>query len=108
MRAILDYQRVGQEFRGDRYPQSPWRNDRWRTPGLVLGEAARLAAIGVALGLVLAWIAVRRFQPGTAATGQDHAVYVAAAVLALIAALFSAYVPARRAASVSPQEALRS
>jgi ABC-type antimicrobial peptide transport system permease subunit len=76
--------------------------------GLVLGEAARLTAIGVALGLVLAWIAMRRFQPATEGIGQDQAVYAAAAVLALIAAVLSAYVPARRAASVSPQEALRS
>ena len=76
--------------------------------GLVLGEAARLAAIGVGLGLVLAWIAMRWFQPATGGIGQDQAVYAAAAVLAVIAAVLSAYVPARRAASVSPQEALRS
>lgn len=76
--------------------------------GLVLGEAARLAAIGVAIGLVLAAIAMRRIQPATGGAGQDQVVYAAAAIVALIAAVLSAYIPARRAASVSPQEALRS
>jgi hypothetical protein len=62
----------------------------------------------VAIGLVLAAIAMRRIQPATGGAGQGHVVYAAAAFLALLAAVLSAYVPARRAASVSPQEALRS
>ena len=71
---------------------------------LILGDAAKLAAVGVTLGLAIAWAGLRWLGPPTAA---DPSVYVSAAALALIAAVASAWIPARRASRVSPQEALR-
>lgn len=77
---------------------------RW----LVMREALRLVAIGAALGLVVTFLAgrfvenllygVRSFEPGPLAA--------AVAILAGIAAI-AAWVPARRACSLEPIEALR-
>ena len=75
----------------------------------VLGRGLRLALPGIALGLGGAWTASRLLQSqlfGIQAT--DPLTYVAGAVLLLLAALLACYVPARRAASVNPIEALRS
>jgi ABC-type antimicrobial peptide transport system permease subunit len=74
----------------------------------VLGRGLRLALPGIALGLGGAWTASRLLQSqlfGIQAT--DPLTYVAGAVLLLLAALLACYVPARRAASVNPIEALR-
>ena len=76
---------------------------------LIMGEASRLAALGIALGLAgsLAASTVLRsllfgVRPWDGAT-------IAGAVAALAcAALLASYVPARRASSVNPVVALRS
>jgi predicted permease len=75
---------------------------------LVLQEASHLVFIGVGVGLILAVAAssgmkavlfgVRAWDPATLA---------AVAILLSIAALAASFVPARRAASVDPVEALR-
>jgi ABC-type antimicrobial peptide transport system permease subunit len=75
---------------------------------LILGEGGALIAIGVFFGLVCSCVSsilmhsllfgVRSWDPG--------ALISAAAVLA-VSALVASYIPARRAASINPVDALR-
>jgi macrolide transport system ATP-binding/permease protein len=75
---------------------------------MVLSEAGRLIAVGVGLGLIVsipAGLLMRNLLFGVAAWDAPTLAGVAA-VLAT-AALLASFLPARRAASVSPAEALR-
>ena len=75
---------------------------------MVLGHAGRLVALGLIIGGVGAWYltaAANAFLFGLDAT-DARAFFAALAALAAAAALASA-IPARRAASVDPAEALR-
>ena len=75
---------------------------------LILKEAAWLAGIGIVVGLacsVAAATLMRKLLFGTR-TADLPTLAAVAAVLA-IAALIASYIPARRAASVNPVEALR-
>jgi predicted permease len=76
--------------------------------GLVMREAMVLVLAGLALGVVLASIASRLLervifgvQPG------DPTVLVAACAVLVVSGLMAAYLPAARAASVDPIQALR-
>jgi putative ABC transport system permease protein len=75
---------------------------------LVVGEGARLALIGVAIG-VAASLAVTRLMSsllfGVGST--DPLTFVSVAALLSVVALFASYVPARRAMRVDPIVALR-
>jgi ABC-type antimicrobial peptide transport system permease subunit len=76
---------------------------------LTLGEAATPVVGGLLAGLiasVLAGRAIQRMLYGTQAV--DPSVTLIVIVLFLAAALAAAFLPARRAASVDPMEALRS
>ena len=76
---------------------------------LVLKEAAWLAGIGIAIGLVVAAVAATSLQPLLFGVGaRDAATMLTVAVLLGIASLLASFIPARRAASVDPVEALRS
>jgi ABC-type antimicrobial peptide transport system permease subunit len=83
------------------------------TPGDVtretIAQAARLTAVGLAIGFVLA-LALGRFIEaallGTAAA--DVKVPILLALTLAVTALASSYLPARRAAAVDPMVALRS
>ena len=75
---------------------------------LVLGQGARLAAIGVAAGSILAVVSTRLIRGllfGTSAT--DPATFVAVAAALVSIALLASYLPARRATRADPMTAIR-
>ena len=74
----------------------------------VLFRGLRLAVPGVLAGLAGAWALSRLLQSQLfGVTGTDPLAYAGSALLLLLAAVFACYVPARRAAQISPIEALR-
>ncbi len=82
--------------------------DGARVRGMVLGQVARMTAVGAMLGLAGA------YYVGTAAKsllfevrGNDPAVYAASVVLLTIVALTAGFIPALRASRVEPMQALR-
>ena len=75
---------------------------------LTLGQAVRLAAIGLGVGAVLAFGTGRLLSSALqGAVASDPALLVAATVALALAALLAAWIPARRAMSVEPATALR-
>ena len=75
----------------------------------VIGQGARLAIIGIVLGLVAAaaaTTAVRGLLFNTSTT--EPVVYISLSALLLAIAVLACYVPARRAMRVDPMTALRS
>jgi ABC-type antimicrobial peptide transport system permease subunit len=75
---------------------------------IVLGDALRMVAIGSVCGLVLASIGytlIRRFLYGTSPA--DIRVALASLFVLVMVALIAAAIPARRAASLDPTQALR-
>jgi predicted permease len=80
-----------------------------RVLGLVLREGLALSVLGLALGLLSAagiTPGLRGLLFGVAPL--DGATYLAVAALQLVAALLATWLPARRAASADPLQALRS
>jgi predicted permease len=76
---------------------------------LVLGEALRLTCSGIALGAGCAVVAATLIRDMLADVATwDPPTLVGAGVILFLSALTASYVPARRAASVDPVEALRS
>ena len=76
--------------------------------GLVVAQSVRLAALGVAIGLVAAFSAASLLESllfDVSAT--DPVTLVAVAVMLLALSVAASYAPARRAAAVNPSEALR-
>jgi len=75
---------------------------------LVIGDGLRLAAAGVAVGLLLAW-ALMPLMAGLLFAGspQDPAVFAVAAAILVAAALLASAVPGFRAARIEPARALR-
>jgi putative ABC transport system permease protein len=76
---------------------------------LVLKKAAMLLGIGLACGLAASWFATRAIQSFLFGVSQHDPITVAS-VCALLAVcgLLAAAIPARRAASIDPTQALRS
>ncbi len=75
---------------------------------LVVGEGARLAIIGIGIGIVASFVITRLLSSllfGISAT--DPLTFAAVAVLLSFVALLASYIPARRAARVDPVVALR-
>jgi len=75
---------------------------------LVLGEGARLAAIGLLIGAALSFAATRLISSllfGVTAT--DPLTFLVVAVILAAVALLASYIPARRAMRLDPTEALR-
>jgi putative ABC transport system permease protein len=77
--------------------------------GSVVGRGARLALAGIALGLVVALVAVKLLDTFLfEINSHDPGIFLSAAALLTAAALAASYLPARRATRVDPVEALRS
>jgi putative ABC transport system permease protein len=76
--------------------------------GMVVRQGAMLAVAGVALGLAGAAAAARAVQGllFVDARGFDAVTFAASAIVLMSAALLASYIPARRAARVSPVSAL--
>jgi len=75
---------------------------------LVVGEAARLAAIGIVIGVAVSFAATRLISSllfGVKAT--DPLTFLVVAVLLSVVALLASYIPARRAMRLDPTIALR-
>jgi putative ABC transport system permease protein len=82
--------------------------DRTRVVSLIVGEGIALACIGLALGLIGAYFLGRGMQSTLFGVGKiDLSVFASVALLLLLAAVIACFVPARRAASVEPMQALR-
>ena len=75
---------------------------------LIMGEGARLAVIGVVIGIAASLAATRLMSSLLFGVGStDPLTFVTVAALVLLVALFASYVPARRAMRVDPIVALR-
>jgi len=75
---------------------------------LVLGEAAMLCGVGLAVGIPAAWGAARVVRSAIhGAAGADLWTYGTTAAVLVGVALAASYVPARRAAKLDPLAALR-
>jgi putative ABC transport system permease protein len=75
---------------------------------LVLGQGVMLAAIGTGFGLIASVIAVRLMSSMLyGIKPSDPAAFLGSAVLVILVALAASWIPARRAASIDPMQALR-
>jgi len=75
---------------------------------LILGEGARLAVLGVAIGIAASFVITRLLSSllfGVSAT--DPVTFAGVAVLLSLVALLASYIPARRAMRLDPNTALR-
>jgi predicted permease len=75
---------------------------------LVIGQGLRLSVVGIVLGVVAA-VALTRVMASllVGVTATDPATYTTMAVLFALVASFAAWIPARRAAGLNPNVALR-
>jgi len=81
---------------------------RSRVVTLILREGLMMCLLGSALGMVGAYLIGRAMQSMLYGVGaMDFSAFAAAAFLLLITALLACFVPARRAASADPVQALR-
>ena len=75
---------------------------------LVLGQSARMLAVGGILGTGAAYAAGRLLQQSVEGmSGMEPSSFVAMLTVLVAAALLSSFVPARRATRVDPLAALR-
>jgi putative ABC transport system permease protein len=76
--------------------------------GLVVGQGLRLVAIGMAIGIPAALFGTRVLDSLLAGIGpRDPATYGAVMSVLLITGALAAWIPARRAAAVSPTVVMR-
>ena len=75
---------------------------------LIVGQGIKIAAVGVAFGLVAAFAATRVMQSLLYDVApSDPLTFVAIVTLIGVAAVMASWIPARRAARVDPVETLR-
>lgn len=77
---------------------------------LVMQQCARLAALGVVAGVVVAFAVMKVFSSAIEMRNVsvvDAGAFAAAVVLVSVAAAVAAYIPARRATRIDPSQALR-
>ena len=83
-------------------------SSRNRVVGLVVKEGVLLACIGLGIGLIGAYFVGRAMRTMLYGVGAlDLSAFAAVGLILLLAALLACYLPARRAASVNPMDALR-
>ena len=83
-------------------------SSRNRLVGLVLKEGILLACIGLCIGLVGAYFIGRAMRTMLFGVGaMDFSAFATVGLILLFAALLACYLPARRAASANPMDALR-
>lgn len=76
--------------------------------GLVLGEGARIAGLGILLGIAAAMVLTRALETLLFGVGRlDARTFAAVSLLAAVVALAACYVPALRATRVDPISTLR-
>jgi predicted permease len=81
---------------------------RGNVVNLILKEALILAAIGLGIGMVGAFFIGRALHSALYGVGTvDYGAIAAVSFVLLCASMFASWVPARRAASVEPMQALR-
>ena len=79
-----------------------------RVQAMVVGQGARVLAVGVALGLLAAAASTRALQSLLFGIGAlDPITFVGVAGAMVLVGLLAAWVPARRASRVDPVEAIR-
>jgi putative ABC transport system permease protein len=82
---------------------------RGRVVNMILKEGMTLALFGLGLGLIGAYFVGRALESGLYGVGKlDAGAIVAVASVLFAAAMLASWIPARRAASVEPMQALRS
>ncbi|MGH9163050.1 MAG: ABC transporter permease [Vicinamibacteraceae bacterium] len=82
---------------------------RWSASGIILREATVLAAAGAAIALPASWALGRLVQSQLfGVNAMDAPTVIAAAAILALVSLGASLVPARKAASVNPLDALRS
>jgi ABC-type antimicrobial peptide transport system permease subunit len=82
--------------------------ERAKVTAMIMRGAAIQAALGLAIGLPIAWLCVRFIKAQLyEVTGINPAVLLAAVLTLGLAASMAAFIPARRAASIDPAKALR-
>jgi ABC-type antimicrobial peptide transport system permease subunit len=75
----------------------------------VLADGARVAVIGLAIGVALALYLSKWLEPLLfGVSPRDAAVYVTASLILLFVAMLGSWMPARRASRTDPNIALRS
>ena len=76
--------------------------------GQVLGRGLRFAGLGLVLGLMISFALTRYLRGMLYGVGTaDWLTFVMVAILLCFATLIACFVPARRAASIDPMQALR-
>jgi ABC-type antimicrobial peptide transport system permease subunit len=75
---------------------------------MVLKRAALLLGLGLVSGLACSWIATRAIKAFLFGVGEhDPATILSVCILLAVCGLAAALIPARRAASIDPMQALR-
>jgi putative ABC transport system permease protein len=75
---------------------------------LVVGQAARLATLGICIGLLFAWIVARGLSTFLfGVTVYDPLTFLGSAALILLVCLIASFAPALRATHIDPIAALR-
>ena len=81
---------------------------RWRVLGLVVAEGVRLAAIGLAIGIVGGLVVTRLMRAMfVELTPSDPVTLVAVTIIIALVAFVASWVPGRRAMAVAPVGAMR-